>query len=67
MQINDLVKEDIQITLIDIAGKEISKTKNIKGSTIAYFDIKTLYNGNYFVTLWCNGFNKTHKIVVSKK
>jgi hypothetical protein len=41
------------------------KTQMIKGSTIAYFDTQTLYNGTYMVKI-SNGKNTISKKVVVK-
>lgn len=62
IQIKDLVKENYDITLYDITGKLIEKKILYQGSTIVYFDTKTLYSGLYTVTI-SNGGGKT----ISKK
>jgi hypothetical protein len=51
IQMSGLVKEDIDVSLTDLAGKTVLTTKINKGQTIAYFDIQTLYNGVYIVKL----------------
>lgn len=49
LQALGILKTDMEFSLLDIQGKLIS-SKNIKaGSTIAFFDVSTLYAGTYFV------------------
>jgi hypothetical protein len=49
VQINSLLAKDLEISLIDISGKLIDKKTIFQGSTIAYFDVSTLYKGIYFL------------------
>lgn len=51
VQVNALVKENLFLELFDVTGKLVQTTNVNQGSTIAYFDIRTLYSGNYFVTI----------------
>jgi hypothetical protein len=61
IQWNSLNKEDVNIELYDITGRFIQKTILYQGSTIAYFDTRTLYNGDYIIKIF-NGNN-----IISKK
>jgi hypothetical protein len=54
------------VSLLDIAGKVINKTTIKQGSTIAYFDTRTLYAGTYFVKI-SNGVNSITKTVLIAK
>jgi hypothetical protein len=66
VQIQDLVKEDFIVELVDVTGKIVSSSTIKKGSTIAYFDTRTIYEGVYFVKI-SNGNNQmTHKVIVGK-
>ncbi len=66
IQVGSLVKEELTIDLFDLTGKLVAKTQLNKGSTIAYFDVQTLYNGTYMVVI-SNGVNHfTQKIVINK-
>jgi hypothetical protein len=66
IQVGSLVKDDLTIELFDLTGKLVAKTEINKGSTIAYFDAQTLYNGVYTVVI-SNGENHvTQKIVINK-
>ena len=67
IQIGSLVKEDIAIELIDASGKLIEQTAVKKGSSIAYFDIQTVYSGVYFVRFsLVHGEQITKKVIVKK-
>jgi hypothetical protein len=66
IQFNNIVKVDYDITLMDLNGKVIEKSKINKGQTIAYFDIQTLYSGMYIVDISSNGISKKYKVNVSK-
>jgi hypothetical protein len=66
IQVGDLVKDDLLVELFDLTGKLVAKTAINKGSTVAYFDAQTLYNGTYMVVI-SNGENHfTQKIVINK-
>ncbi|MFA6149927.1 MAG: YHYH protein [Chitinophagaceae bacterium] len=49
IQFNDIIRENINIELFDINGRLVQQTQLNQGSTIAYFDTRTLYNGNYII------------------
>ena len=67
IQINALVTEDFKVELLDITGKSISSSKIEKGSTIAYFDVQTLYNGIYLVKISNGRHSLVHKILISRE
>ena len=65
VQSNQLTKESIEIVLYDIKGRLIDKTILYQGSTIAYFDTKRIYDGEYIIHA-TNGkdvFNKKISII----
>jgi hypothetical protein len=66
VQIKDLVKENMDIMLYDISGKLVEKKTLYQGSTIVYFDTKTLYAGTYFVRIISNNAVLNKKIVITK-
>ncbi|HMT27679.1 MAG TPA: YHYH protein [Bacteroidia bacterium] len=66
IQFNGLNKQDIQIQLFDIAGKMVSETNLRQGSTIAFFDTKTLYSGEYFIRMLKGAGMETKKIIIQK-
>lgn len=66
VQINDLVIQELQISLIDNLGK-IVQTKNISaGSTIAYFDVRTVYAGTYIIKVANEKYHKVEQVMISK-
>jgi len=66
IQIGGLVAENMQIELVDVTGKLVSKTSINKGQTIAYFDVKTLYAGTYLVRI-LTGDSVTTKTVIIER
>lgn len=66
IQMNDLVRNNVDVYLIDLFGREVAKTTVFQGSTIAYFDTRTLYSGDYFVKIVNNRESITKKITVIK-
>lgn len=49
LQVNDFNLQTIQVVLIDVSGKVVAETAILPGTTIAYFDTRTLYAGEYIV------------------
>lgn len=66
IQINGLVAEEMQVELIDLAGKIINQTQIKEGQTIAYFDVQTLYSGTYVVRISNEKTVSTHQVVVNR-
>ena len=66
IQIKDLVKENYDVILFDITGKVIEQKTLYQGSTIVYFDTKTLYSGVYFVKITMADHVITKKIIIEK-
>lgn len=66
IQLNSLNKENIKIELYDISGKFIQRTTLYQGSTIAYFDTRTLYSGTYVIKIY-DGLQLINKKVVIEK
>jgi len=64
VQILDLVKEDLKVELLDLSGKTINEMNINAGSTIAYFDVQSVYSGVYFIRISNASFNKTSKIII---
>jgi len=51
IQVDGLLKDDLKVELIDLSGKIVKETMMHKGSTIAFFDVSTVYNGAYIITI----------------
>ena len=66
IQIKDLVKENYDVVLYDVTGKVIEQKTLYQGSTIVYFDTKTLYSGVYFVKIIVGDNVITKKIIIEK-
>ena len=67
IQIGNMVKEDIEIKLIDMGGKLVSSTKVPKGSSIAHFDVQAVYSGTYIIQFTTkSGGRYTEKVVIQK-
>lgn len=64
IQVLDLVQEDLTIELIDVSGKTINEMTILPGSTIAYFDVQSVYAGNYFIRISNQKFERTTKIII---
>jgi len=67
VQINDLVKEDLDINLVDMKGASVKTAHINKGATIAYFDLQAVYEGAYVISVSCGGKVLLAKPVVIKK
>jgi YHYH protein/Secretion system C-terminal sorting domain len=66
IQIDNLVKEDFTVELLDISRKLLQTKQLNKGSTIVYFDTQTLYSGTYLVKISNGSAQTTQKVVVQK-
>ena len=64
IQIAGLVKEDVTVVLKDVTGRVVQEHRINAGQTIAYFDVTTLYSGNYFVQLSIGDLVRTEKVIV---
>ena len=49
VQLSNLIKENVTIKLVDLTGKVIDTKIIYQGSTIAYFDVSTIYSGQYML------------------
>ena len=66
VQLIDLNKENLKVELFDITGRLIATTNLLQGSTIAYFDTKTLYSGQYLIKISNEKELITKKVIVTK-
>jgi hypothetical protein len=67
VQSNGLINENLTIQLIDQNGKFIQETILYQGSTLAYFDTQTLYNGDYTVKIIGPTGTIVENVTVKKK
>lgn len=66
IQVKNLVKEELNVQLVDMTGKLIQATTIHAGSTIAYFDTQTLYAGEYLVKISSPSAVVTKKLSILK-
>jgi hypothetical protein len=66
IQIGKAMQNNINIALYDITGKLIKKDIIYQGSTIGYFDTKTIYAGEYVIQI-TDGVNTIAKNVMITK
>lgn len=67
VQMSGVVSEKLNVDLLDVTGKLVSSTHILPGSTIAYFDVQTVYAGVYFVRISHGEFHTTKRVVVVKE
>jgi len=65
VQTNGLNTTDIQIELLDLNGRLISKQTILQGSTIGFIDVSTIYTGKYFLKINNQYFTKTISVEVA--
>ena len=66
IQINDIAKENRGIRLYDLMGRLIQSTNLHQGSTIAYFDTRKLYSGEYVICVYIGNEVISKKVIISK-
>jgi len=66
IQLKGLNSENVKVELLDISGKLVDEITIYQGSTIGFFDTRTLYNGTYLVKVSSNGLISSHKVVVAQ-
>ncbi len=63
VQVKGLVKENLAVTVYDVAGKLVATGQISAGTTIWYLDTKTMYDGTYLVKI---GNNTIKRVVVAR-
>ncbi|MBL7973846.1 MAG: YHYH protein, partial [Candidatus Kapabacteria bacterium] len=66
VQFNNVAQQNYTVELYDELGKLINQTTLFQGSTIAYFDARTLYNGAYIVRISNGALQATKKVLIAK-
>lgn len=59
-----LVTSNLELTLTDVHGKTIETQVILPGSTMAFFDVSTLYAGTYFISYTDSKGKQSKKITV---
>ena len=67
VQISGLLKNDLQLFLYSIDGKLVATSKINAGSSNAYFDIQTLYNGVYVLKANNVSSSLSQKLVINRE
>ena len=65
VQLSNLIKENVTIKLVDLTGKVIDTKIIYQGSTIAYFDVSTVYSGQYIIQIGEGKQQKTMNINIA--
>jgi len=66
VQLKGLNTLDWNVELVDLSGKLIQTTRLYPGSTIAYFDTRTLYSGEYLMVFTHGETQFTKRLSVAK-
>lgn len=66
IQANNINRSDIAVSMYDINGRKVAATTLYQGSTIAYFDTRTLYEGVYTIVLQSGNTSISKKVIVQK-
>jgi hypothetical protein len=66
IQFKELIKDDITASLYDLNGRLLQTQKIAAGSTIGYFDVRTLYAGEYILKCTNNQFAFQKRISIVK-
>jgi hypothetical protein len=66
VQFGTVSQADFEVILTNLEGKVLQKTKIYQGSTIAHFDTRTLYSGEYIVTIQNENTMLSKKIMIVK-
>ena len=64
VQMHGLQRNEVQISLLDVTGKTIQKTVVAAGSTLAFFDLQSVYSGNYLISIQGVDINETVRLAV---
>lgn len=51
VQSDGITRDNLRVELYDLSGRLLQSTQILQGSTIAYFDAKTLYAGEYIIKI----------------
>lgn len=60
-----LVQNDVVLTLTDTQGKLIATQEILAGSTMAFFDVSTLYAGTYFISYTDSNGKQSKAVIIN--
>lgn len=66
IQMSGLVRETVELELLDMMGRKVAQTHIPPGGTIGYFETATLYKGQYLVRITEGARVLTQKIQISE-
>lgn len=66
IQLLEIAKQNYQVALFDLQGNIINESQINQGSTIAFFDLRTLYTGVYFVKIKNSIEERILKLLIEK-
>lgn len=67
VQAREVLREQVEIRLFDSNGKLVQRAEIQPGSTISYFDCRSLYEGTYWISVGRNGMQEASgKVVVAR-
>ncbi len=66
VQLNGISQENVELELYDANGTFIQSTLIYQGTTIAYFDTRTLYSGEYLLKLKSGNYSTIRKVMIIK-
>ncbi len=66
VQVGDLVTSEIRVSMFDMTGRLIQETMINPGSTIAYLDTRTVYDGQYIIQIASGESVRTSKVILAR-
>lgn len=67
IQANDIIREQVGITLHDLRGNEVAKGVLTQGSTISHIDCSLLYDGVYAARVSSGNTMFTQELLIKRK
>lgn len=66
VQLKSAQQDNFDVSLYDMNGRLVKQTKLYQGSTLAYFDLQTVYAGEYFIRISNKNGSIEKKITIVK-
>lgn len=67
VQIPYATKQSWDVSLVDLKGETIKTTRISEVRTIAYFDVRTVYAGTYFLKLESGNQEVVRKVIIGRE